>query len=45
MKEIGLVKCRKEGKTVYYSLDDVHISEIFRVGLEHINHKREHIAK
>lgn len=39
MKDVGLVKCRKEGKTVYYSLDDGHISEIFEVGLNHINHK------
>ncbi|MBQ4644513.1 MAG: winged helix-turn-helix transcriptional regulator [Clostridia bacterium] len=41
MKDVGLVKCRKEGKTVYYSLDDCHISEIFEVGLKHINHKNE----
>lgn len=41
MKDVGLVKCRKEGKTVYYSLDDGHISEIFEVGLKHINHKKE----
>lgn len=40
MKDVGLVKCRKSGKTVYYSLDDDHISEIFEVGLEHINHKQ-----
>ncbi len=40
MKDIGLVKCRKSGKTVYYSLDDEHISEIFEVGIEHINHKQ-----
>ena len=39
MKDVGLVKCRKCGKTVYYSLDDCHISEIFEVGLNHINHK------
>ncbi len=43
MKDVGLVKCRKSGKTVYYSLDDNHISEIFEVGIEHVNHKREHI--
>ncbi len=43
MKDVGLVKCRKSGKTVYYSLDDEHIFEIFEVGIEHINHKREHI--
>ena len=43
MKDVGLVKCRKSSKTVYYSLDDNHICEIFEVGIEHINHKREHI--
>jgi ArsR family transcriptional regulator len=42
MKDVGLVKCRKEGKAVYYSLDDEHIQEIFEVGLKHINHKKEH---
>lgn len=40
MKNVGLVKSRKSGKTVYYSLDDQHISEIFEVGIEHINHKK-----
>ena len=40
MKDVGIVKCRKSGKTVYYSLDDEHISEIFEVGIEHINHKQ-----
>ena len=40
MKEVGLVKSRKAGKTVYYSLDDDHIAEIFEVGLEHIEHKQ-----
>ncbi len=45
MKDVGLVKCRKEGKTVYYSLDDSHISEIFEVGIEHINHKRHQVEE
>ena len=36
MKEVGLVKCRKSGKTVYYSLDDEHVREIFEKGREHI---------
>ncbi len=40
MKDVGVVKCRKSGKTVYYSLDDSHISEIFEVALKHINHKQ-----
>lgn len=40
MKDVGLIKCRKSGKTVYYSLDDDHIKEIFEIGLKHINHKQ-----
>jgi ArsR family transcriptional regulator len=40
MKDAGVVKSRKDGKTVYYSLDDEHISEIFEVALKHINHKK-----
>ncbi len=39
MRECSLVKCRKNGKTVYYSLDDEHISHIFKIGMEHISHK------
>lgn len=38
MKEYGVVKCRKEGKEVYYSLDDEHVAEIFMVTVEHIAH-------
>ncbi len=32
-----LVKFRREGKVVYYSLDDHHISILFQEGLEHVN--------
>jgi DNA-binding transcriptional ArsR family regulator len=31
-----LVKFRREGKVVYYSLDDQHIAILFAQGLEHI---------
>lgn len=41
MKQYGVVKCRKDGKTVYYSLDDNHVAEIFSLSLEHIKHKTE----
>lgn len=37
LKNSKLVKFRKEGKTVFYSLDDNHISSILGQGLEHIN--------
>lgn len=36
LKQARLVKFRKDGKTVYYSLDDEHIKNIFDQGLEHI---------
>ena len=39
LRSSRLVKYRKEGKVVYYSLDDDHISELFNSGLEHIEHE------
>ena len=40
MRENGVVKCRREGKEVYYSLDDEHVTEIFTVTVQHIQHRR-----
>lgn len=39
LKQANLVKNRKEGKVVYYSLDDEHVKQIFDQGLVHINEK------
>lgn len=36
LKQNRLVKYRREGKTVFYSLADSHIKTIFDQGLEHI---------
>ena len=36
LRQAKLVKHRKEGKVVFYSLDDEHIKTIFNQGLEHI---------
>ena len=36
LKQAKLVKYRKEGKTVYYSLSDKHVEIIFNMALEHI---------
>lgn len=38
LKQAKLVKFRKEGKVVFYSLDDDHVRKIFELGLEHIRH-------
>lgn len=37
LKQAKLVKYHKEGKVVYYSLDDAHVYEIFKKGCEHID--------
>jgi ArsR family transcriptional regulator len=39
LKQANLVKYRKEGKVVFYSLSDDHINAIFEKGLEHIKEK------
>lgn len=36
LKQGKLVKNRREGKTVFYSLDDNHIGTIINQGMEHI---------
>lgn len=36
-----LVKYRREGKSVYYELDDIHVSNIFYQGLLHAKEQRE----
>lgn len=37
LRTAHLVKSRKEGKEVFYSLDDDHVSQIFDCALAHIN--------
>ncbi|PIE71335.1 MAG: transcriptional regulator [Deltaproteobacteria bacterium] len=33
-----IVKNRREGKTVYYSLDDAHVESLIRMSLDHATH-------
>lgn len=37
LKQANLVKFRKEGKTVFYSLADDHVRTVLGQGIEHIN--------
>lgn len=39
LKAAALVKYRRKGKVVYYSLDDEHVQNIFDQGFSHISHK------
>lgn len=37
LRKARLVKNRREGKVVYYSLDDDHVTTLFKEGLKHID--------
>jgi ArsR family transcriptional regulator len=39
LRQLHLIKNRKEGRSVYYTLDDEHVSLLFREGLDHVQHK------
>ena len=39
LKNAGIVRYRKSGKEVYYTLDDEHINKLYEIGLEHIEHR------
>ena len=39
LRDMKLVKFKKEGKLVIYSLDDDHVLGLFEQGLDHVKHK------
>lgn len=38
LRQLQLVRFRKEGRHVYYALDDEHVHELVKQGLLHIEH-------
>lgn len=38
LREQGLLRATRRGRMVYYTVDDDHVSLLFRQGLEHVNH-------
>lgn len=38
LRQMRLVRARKDGREVYYALDDDHVSDLFKSGLEHVKH-------
>ncbi|MBU1083778.1 MAG: metalloregulator ArsR/SmtB family transcription factor [Candidatus Omnitrophota bacterium] len=39
LKDLDLIKCRKSGRKSFYSLNDVHIENLFKEGLKHVLEK------
>lgn len=38
LRQLRLVRTRKDGRYVFYVLDDNHVADLFRCGLEHVQH-------
>ena len=39
LKDAKLVRFRREGKTVFYTLDDEHVRSVLELGMEHVLEK------
>ena len=39
LRQLRLVRARKEGRFVFYKLDDEHVIDLFQRGLEHVRHE------
>jgi ArsR family transcriptional regulator, lead/cadmium/zinc/bismuth-responsive transcriptional repressor len=40
MRTMRIVKGRREGRCVYYTLDDQHVLDLFQQGLRHVSEER-----
>jgi DNA-binding transcriptional ArsR family regulator len=38
LRQMRLVRARKEGRQVFYSMDDEHIADLYARGLDHVQH-------
>ena len=38
LRQLRLVRSRKNGRQVYYALDDDHVEKLYRLGLDHVGH-------
>jgi ArsR family transcriptional regulator, lead/cadmium/zinc/bismuth-responsive transcriptional repressor len=38
LRQMSLVRTQKEGRYVFYALDDSHVADLFRYGVEHVQH-------
>jgi DNA-binding transcriptional ArsR family regulator len=38
LRQMRLLRGRKNGRQVYYALDDDHVAKLYSLGLEHVDH-------
>jgi ArsR family transcriptional regulator, lead/cadmium/zinc/bismuth-responsive transcriptional repressor len=38
LRQMRLVRARKEGRQVFYTLEDDHVSKLYSMGLDHVEH-------
>jgi DNA-binding transcriptional ArsR family regulator len=38
LRQMRLVRARKDGRQVFYSLDDDHVVKLYSMGLDHVEH-------
>jgi ArsR family transcriptional regulator len=38
LRDLRLVRWRREGRQIFYTLDDEHVADLFRRGLDHVVH-------
>ena len=38
LRQMHIVRARKEGRQVYYALDDEHVAALFQQGVNHVSH-------
>ncbi len=38
LRQMHLVRARKSGRQVFYSIEDEHVSRLFTLGLDHVQH-------
>jgi DNA-binding transcriptional ArsR family regulator len=39
LRSLRVVRARRDGKLVYYTLDDEHVTRLFQISLEHLGHE------
>jgi ArsR family transcriptional regulator len=39
LRDHRVVKARREGRWIFYSIDDAHVRELYEQGMEHVGHK------